>query len=281
MATFSLLRDASRAHSAPVALVALRAARLNRRGWELEEAARLGLLDPRGGPARERWAVRRAELAALQERLSPIGADGPRAEAAPGAPAPRARADVRRLSGSDARQPYRVLTLLDAAGRARVLLAVLRLDSGEGGLTARVQRDGTLAVPVAPAAHGFGLVRVARHPESEVVLAGAPGPGWHEARDLALRWAEAHPRMRAACWDVALTDAGARVVAAGARWELSPDPDGALAEARDALAAAADGPGAGYPFSIRTQSRGTRPSGPGVGWSAGWDVGSASGGPSA
>ena len=281
MATFSLLRGASRAHSAPAALVALRAARLSRRGWELEEAARLGLLDPRGGPARERWAVRRAELAALQERLSPIGADGPGAEDAPGPPAPRARADLRRLSGSDARQPYRVLTLLDPAGRARVLLAVLRLDSGEGGLTARVQRDGTLAVPVAPAAHGFGLVRVARHPESEVVLAGAPAPGWHEARDLALRSAEADPRMRAACWDVALTDAGARVVATGARWELGPDPDGALAEARDALAAAADGPGAGYPFSIRTQSRGTRPSGPGVGWPAGWDVGSARGGPSA
>jgi hypothetical protein len=262
-----------------MALVALRAARLARRGWDLGEAASLGLLDPRGGPARERWAVRRAELAALQERLCPAGA-GPMLIASD-PPSPRARADVRRLSGGEGPQPYRVLTLLDEAGRARVLLAVLRLDSGAGPLTARVQGDGTLAVPVVPSPGGFGLTRVARHPESEVVLAGAPAPGWHDARELALVAAEGHPRLRAGCWDVAVTGGGPCLVAAPRCADLTPDPDGALAEARDALRAVADRPATGYEFSILTQSRGTRPSGPGVGWSAGWDVGSASGGPSA
>jgi hypothetical protein len=68
------IRGAARAHRAPFARVALRALRLTRRGWHMGDLALLGLLDPRGGPARERWAVRRGELEELQERLNPAAA---------------------------------------------------------------------------------------------------------------------------------------------------------------------------------------------------------------
>jgi hypothetical protein len=60
------VRGAARAHGAPAPLVALRALRLARRGWYMEDLALLGLLDPVGGPARERWAVRRRDIEGLQ-----------------------------------------------------------------------------------------------------------------------------------------------------------------------------------------------------------------------
>jgi hypothetical protein len=352
------IRGAARAHGAFTPLVALRAVRLVRRGWYMGDLALLGLLDPRSGPARERWAVRRRDIEELLERLNPSGAvdlvqdklafatacgerglptppvlaalarspdraatvaawagalergapeefvvkpvRGQRGigvrvldrraggagepgrparpwsalaaelEAGPGPtlllqPRLRSREDVRRLSGRDALQTYRVVTLLDEHGRARVLHAILRLVVGDvlldgfrshdanvtGNLIARVQGDGTLAASVGVAPSGFGLVRVPRHPHSGVVLAGAPAPGWDEARDLALRAAEAFDELRSVGWDVAVTEDGPVLVEGNAWWGASADPDGALLGVRDALAAAAEAAGrpAGQPSS--------------------------------
>ena len=47
---------------------------MTRRGWHMGDLALLGLLDPRQGPARERWAVRRGEFERLQEVLNPADA---------------------------------------------------------------------------------------------------------------------------------------------------------------------------------------------------------------
>lgn len=340
------IRGAARAHRAPSAWVALRALRLTRRGWHMGDLALLGLLDPRCGPARERWAVRRRDIEVLLERLNPAGAlelvqdklvfadacrerglptppalavlargpdpsatvaawaealerhapaefvvkpvSGQRGigvrilqrraggaaephgstmswtalarelEAGPGSallvqPRLRPRDDVRRLSGRDALQTYRVVTLVDEDGRASVIYALIRLavgdvlldgfrstDSGStGNLIARIQLDGTLAPPVAAAPSGYGLVRVPRHPHSGVVLAGAPAPGWEEARALALRAAEAFVPLRTVGWDVAVTDEGPVIVEGNAWWGASADPDGALLVVRDVLRAAA------------------------------------------
>ncbi len=180
-------------------------------------------------------------------------------EAGPGStlllqPRLRSRDDVRRLTGRDALQTYRIVTLLDEDDRAGVLYAVLRLavddvlldgfraaDSGAtGNLIARVQADGTLAVPVGVAPSGFGLVRVQRHPHSGVVLAGAPAPGWAEARSLAIRTAEAFCELRTVGWDVAVTDEGVVIVEGNAWWGASADLDGELLGVRAALAAAAE-----------------------------------------
>ena len=86
--------------------------------------------------------------------------------------------DLRALSGRDALQTVRIVTLLDDEGRARILYALLRIAVGEelmdgfraadsgstGNLIARVEEDGTIALPVAASPSGFGLIRVPRHP---------------------------------------------------------------------------------------------------------------------
>jgi len=68
------LRRAGDAYGASPARVAIRAAGLRRRGWRLGEAMTLGLLDPRAELASFDWAIRSAELEALQEALNPAGA---------------------------------------------------------------------------------------------------------------------------------------------------------------------------------------------------------------
>lgn len=350
------IAGAARAHRAPLPAVAARASRLRRQGWHVGDLALLGLLDPRQGPARERWAVRRGEVLALQEALNPAwavpetldkrrfaaacarrgiatpplaavlersGGRRPTAAAwaralAERAPAeavvkpasaelgagvrvlrrqgrgardaagrrwswddlaadlararheayvvqPRLRpcAELRRLSGSEVLQCLRIVTLLDERGRAEVLYAVLRISASAavvdsfrapgsgatGNLIARVERDGTLAIPVGVAPGGYGLVRVAVHPATGVALPGRPAPGWEAARALALRAAEAFAPVRTVGWDVAVTDEGPVVVEGNAWWGATGDPDGALLPVRDALrrAVAAAGSPAGAP----------------------------------
>lgn len=69
--TARLVRAASRAHRAPFHRVALRLVRLVREGWEMNDLVLLGLLDPREGPAREAWAVKRVDLEAAQDAVNP------------------------------------------------------------------------------------------------------------------------------------------------------------------------------------------------------------------
>jgi len=167
----------------------------------------------------------------------------------------RQHPDVRMLSGRDALQTYRIVTLLDEDGRAGVIYAQMRLavsdelldgfrsaDSGStGNLIVRVEPDGTLATPVAAHPSGFGLERVPRHPHSGVVLSGADAPGWAEARALALRAAEVFAPLRTVGWDVAATQDGAVLVEGNAWWGASADPDGALLPVLDTLREAVAG----------------------------------------
>ena len=136
------------------------------RGLRLLERTGEGARDQLG--RRRSWAELAQELAAepwtgfvVQERLYPHPA-------------------LERLSGSDALQCLRIVTLVEGAGRARVLYRALRIVVGtgatdsfraEGGratgnLIARVEQNGRLALPVGVAPGGFGLVRVAGHPST-------------------------------------------------------------------------------------------------------------------
>ena len=160
--------------------------------------------------------------------------------------------DLRALSGRDALQTLRIVTLLDGEGRARVLYALLRIAVGEelmdgfraadsgstGNLIARVEEDGTIALPVAASPTGFGLVRVARHPVTGNALTGHRVPEWEAARDLALRAAEAFAPLRTVGWDVAPVAGGAVLIEGNAWWGASADPDGRLLPVRAALEAA-------------------------------------------
>lgn len=343
------LRGASRAHHAPLSRVALRAWRLTRRGWHMGDLALLGLLDPVGGPERERWAVRRGEFERLQELLNPPGdvplvqdkrlfeeacrerglptpeviavleragdpettvrrwwralvdhapedlvikpISGQRgigvrilrripggvddmrgttltweglARELEGGPDPayliqprvRCHPELRALSGRDALQSLRIVTLLDADGRAEVLYALLRIavgdalmdgfrapDSGStGNLIARVEADGTIATPVTVAPSGYGLVRVPRHPVTGLELTGFAVPEWETARELALRAAEAFAPLRTVGWDIAPVPGDAVLIEGNAWWGASADPDGRLLPVRAALEAAVSAP---------------------------------------
>lgn len=157
--------------------------------------------------------------------------------------------DLRALSGRDALQTVRIVTLLDEDGRARILYALLRIAVGEelmdgfraadsgstGNLIARVEEDGTIALPVAASPSGFGLIRVARHPVTGRELAGYRVPEWEAARDLALRTAEAFAPLRTVGWDVAPVPGGAELIEGNAWWGASADPDGCLLPVRAAL----------------------------------------------
>ncbi len=339
------LTGAARAHHAPVPRVALRAWRMTRRGWHMGDLALLGLLDPRQGPARERWAVRRGEFERLQEVLNPADAvplvqdkrifeeacrerglptppvlavleraadreatvrawwralvnhsppelvikpvSGQRGigvrilqripggvndlrgttltwealarelEAGPDPtyllqPRVRCHPELRELSGRDALQTVRIVTLLDAEGRAEVLYSLLRVavgdalmdgfraaDSGStGNLIARVEDDGAIATPVAAAPSGFGLIRVPTHPVTGRTLTGVRVPEWDAARELAVRAAEAFAPLRTVGWDIAPVPGGAVLIEGNAWWGASADPDGRLLPVKAALEAA-------------------------------------------
>ena len=170
---------------------------------------------------------------------------------------------LRRLTGSDALQTIRAMTLVEPDGEARILSWGIRLavagqpiDSFHAGTTgnlwALMNDDGSLRTPVTVGEGGFDYVRVPVHPVTGAPLAGVVIPGWREARELALRAAAAFDVLPAVGWDVAVTGDGAVLTEGNAWWSLL-DPDGPIVEVADALRASIarrsrDGsPGAGAP----------------------------------
>jgi hypothetical protein len=159
------------------------------------------------------------------------------------------------LTGRDVLQCLRVVTLLDADGRAGVLYTALRIAVGDtpvdsfrargagstGNLIARVGDDGRLAAPVGVAPSGFGLVRVPRHPGTDRLLEGWAVPQAGEARALAARAAEAFAPLRTVGWDVAPTADGPVLLEGNVWWGATGDPDGALLPVRAALVGAVAG----------------------------------------
>ncbi len=138
------LRAAARAHRAPLHRVAFRAARLQRRGWRLGDMAALGLLDPREGPAVERWAVRPGDLTHLQEVLNPPEAV-PNAEdkrlfaavcARAGLVTPPVLANLERTGG----RAETTAAWADALARRMPAEAVVKPAEGHRGIGVRVLR---------------------------------------------------------------------------------------------------------------------------------------------
>jgi hypothetical protein len=162
--------------------------------------------------------------------------------------------DVRALGGSDALQTLRMITLTDDLGRPEVLYAALRITrpgavvdnfrtggATTGNLLARVEPGGRLATPLMEDPRGAGLLRVAHHPDTGVLLTGFAVPAWKECLALARRAAEAFAPLRAVGWDVAPTADGPVLVEGNAWWNASADPDGGLVPVRHALQRAVAG----------------------------------------
>jgi hypothetical protein len=137
--------------------------------------------------------------------------------------------EVVRLSGSPYLQTVRMVTLVDAAGRAHLLCALWKVIVGDnvidnyrngttGNLSANVAKEtGLLGSAWRPSPEGVGWAAVPRHPATGVDFEGFQLPCWQEAVDLVLRCARLFLPLRTIGWDVALTPQGP-VIVEGNRW---------------------------------------------------------------
>jgi hypothetical protein len=138
--------------------------------------------------------------------------------------------DLRRLSGTEAVQTVRVLTLLERGGAVRVLWADLRVVMGDAqidnwrdgttgnGLAPVDLATGRLGPVVAPRPGGTGTATHDAHPRTGVRLDGVTVPGWADALALVERAARALAPMRALGWDVVPAEDGPLLLEAQARW---------------------------------------------------------------
>ena len=138
--------------------------------------------------------------------------------------------ELRRLSGTDAVQTVRALTLLGRGGGVRVLWADLRVVMGDAqvdnwrdgttgnGLSPVDLATGRIGAVVAPRPDGAGTVLHDAHPRTGVRFDGITLPGWEDALALLERAARAMAPLRTLGWDVVLTEEGPLLLEAQARW---------------------------------------------------------------
>jgi hypothetical protein len=138
--------------------------------------------------------------------------------------------DLRRLSGTDAVQTVRVLTLLERSGAVRVLWADLRVVMGDAqvdnwrdgttgnGLATVDLATGRLGPVVAPRPGGVGTMTHEAHPRTGVRFDAVAIPGWEEILGLLERAVPELAPMRALGWDVVAGEEGPLLLEAQARW---------------------------------------------------------------
>lgn len=138
--------------------------------------------------------------------------------------------ELRRLSGTDAVQTVRALTLIGADGAVRVLWADLRVVMGDAqvdnwrdgttgnGLCPVDLATGRIGAVVAPRPDGIGTMLHDAHPRTGVRFDAVTLPGWDAACALLRRAAHAFAPLRALGWDVVLAEDGPLLLEAQARW---------------------------------------------------------------
>jgi len=138
--------------------------------------------------------------------------------------------DLRRLSGTDALQTVRAITLVDRGGTARVIWAELRVVIGD----AQVDnwRDGTTGNGLAPVDLTTGRLRAvfapdprkrsvcsyAAHPRTGIRFDEVVLPDWPSALALLERVALEVTPLRAVGWDLVLSPGGPLMLEMQARW---------------------------------------------------------------
>lgn len=163
----------------------------------------------------------------------------------------RPHPDIVRLTGADAVQSVRALTLVDRGGGVRLVQADLRVVLGDlaidnwvtgtsgNGRCAVDLATGRLGPATTPRRGPHGLVSLAAHPRTGAAFADVVVPHWAESRDLLERAARAFAPLRAMGWDLVPAPGGPLLQEAGNR--LAPFADGAdesvaIAAWREALA---------------------------------------------
>jgi hypothetical protein len=136
----------------------------------------------------------------------------------------RNHASLRELSGTDALQCTRMVTVVTRAGAVEILFAFQKLIVGGHLIDNSVgTRTGNLVVSVDLAGGTLGTAfsdgaPCPIHPVTARTIAGFPLPHWEDARRLVQRAALRFRPLRAIGWDVALTDGGAVLVEGNTEW---------------------------------------------------------------
>ena len=135
------------------------------------------------------------------------------------------------LSRTQAMQPIRYTTLIDAGGELHVLHACFKIINGPSasdnfhyGLTGNFYsavdlRTGRLEAVFGMRKDRGGLELQTHHPATGIPFESVVLPYMAESRDLIERAARAFAPLRTAGWDVALTDSGPSLLEGNATWD--------------------------------------------------------------
>lgn len=172
--------------------------------------------------------------------------------------------ELRRLSGTDALQCLRLVTLIGPDGAARVIHAHMKiivgantLDNIEAGKTGNIHgvvdlASGTFIGGNIMSLDGSGNSACTHHPGTGVLMAGVPVPCWREACELTCRAAPAFSPLRTIGWDVAITPEGPYLLEANNWYDPPPMRQGvSMRELVARLTEALPPPGPNAPAGTR------------------------------
>ncbi|NLZ05496.1 MAG: hypothetical protein GXY19_10020 [Phycisphaerae bacterium] len=139
--------------------------------------------------------------------------------------------DLVRLSGTQALQTVRMITLVEPAGDVRILHAHLKVIEAEeivdtflDGLTGNIEAPVDLESGCLESANripdtGCGVVTIDVHPKTRIPFARFLLPFWPQACDLVRQTSPHFLPVRTIGWDVALTPTGPLIVEGNVWWD--------------------------------------------------------------
>lgn len=143
----------------------------------------------------------------------------------------RSHLELMRLSGTEALQTVRMITLVDPTGNVHILHTHLKVieadeivDTRIDGLTGNIEAPVDLESGCLKSANripdtGAGVVSIEVHPKTKIPFADFALPYWPQARDLVQQAAVHFLPVRTIGWDVALTPAGPVIVEGNVWWD--------------------------------------------------------------
>lgn len=143
----------------------------------------------------------------------------------------QSHSELIRLSGTEALQTVRMITLVDSASDVHVLHAHLKVIEADEvvdtlivGLTGNIEAPVDLESGRLKSANripdtGTGVVTIEVHPKTRIPFAEFALPFWPQAHDLVQQAAVHFLPVRTIGWDVALTPAGPVIVEGNVWWD--------------------------------------------------------------